>query len=200
MSDDDEFAEGTRLRYPIHDERGVLLLNGDAAITRKILALLQRRGIKLTLHASLEVTAGAALGTTIVLQEQNTNVGRHPTCTIRPRGRDVSHFHCRFEKRPLSLSVVDLESTNGTWVNGVPIREKTLLHDRDVVTFGKYAVRVDLNAVLESDGGDAAEVAQLILAERGNDMDPETGETILASGDLIRDLRWLAERDSAPHS
>ena len=45
-------------------------------------------------------------------------VGRSPPCNIFVRDKNVSRFHCRILVTEHRCALTDLESTNGTFVNG----------------------------------------------------------------------------------
>lgn len=53
----------------------------------------------------------------------------------------VSRLHCRLEADDERLSVVDLDSTNGTWVNGRRI-ERARLTDGDRLRVGRIELTV----------------------------------------------------------
>ena len=54
-------------------------------------------------------------------------VGRNPPADIVLEGTTVSRRHCRLELRDGQLRLSDLASTNGTYVNHVPIAGKVTL-------------------------------------------------------------------------
>ncbi|MBI5154225.1 FHA domain-containing protein [Candidatus Poribacteria bacterium] len=66
---------------------------------------------------------------------ESTTVGRHPTNTIVLGLDSVSRFHARIDKRGNFFIVQDLNSSNGTFVNGERVTQLTL-HHSDLVTFG----------------------------------------------------------------
>jgi len=45
-------------------------------------------------------------------------VGSHSSCDIRIDSRQVSRFHCCVSRIEDGVIIRDLESTNGTWING----------------------------------------------------------------------------------
>lgn len=53
-------------------------------------------------------------------------VGRHSQADIRLPMSDVSRHHCRLVHESGGWRVIDLESTNGTFVNGERVREAVL--------------------------------------------------------------------------
>ena len=54
----------------------------------------------------------------------------------------VSGVHCKFEKENDTVYVTDMESSNGTKVNGTKIKEKTALAENDIVRIGKVEYKV----------------------------------------------------------
>jgi Nif-specific regulatory protein len=74
---------------------------------------------------------GPLKGTTIPLVDPETIIGRDPTNPVAVNDPLVSRKHCALRKSEGeggAVQVADLESLNGTLVNGVPTREKTLDH------------------------------------------------------------------------
>ncbi len=72
---------------------------------------------------------GPLKGTTIPLSEAETIIGRgEPSNAVSIGDPLVSRRHCCFRNRDGQVHVADMESLNGTFVNGVPTREKALEH------------------------------------------------------------------------
>lgn len=69
-------------------------------------------------------------------------VGRSPGADIVIAAGYVSGRHARFSLMGQNLFVEDLESTNGTAVNGQMISEPIALRNNDVVNVGDVAIRV----------------------------------------------------------
>jgi pSer/pThr/pTyr-binding forkhead associated (FHA) protein len=59
----------------------------------------------------------------------------------------VSRYHCRFSLRDKEVIVEDLESSNGTFVNGKRIALPTLLSHGDEVSLGPLAFKVVLQGI-----------------------------------------------------
>jgi len=74
---------------------------------------------------------GMVLNEYAVTQERML-VGRDQLCDIRLPSRLVSRRHAFFVRNGSGIKVIDLGSTNGTLVNGDPVRER-LLADGDVI-------------------------------------------------------------------
>jgi len=69
------------------------------------------------------------------ISQTQLTVGRHPSNVICVALDSVSRFHARIDIRGTHYILQDLNSSNGTFVNGERISSATL-HDGDVVTFG----------------------------------------------------------------
>jgi FHA domain-containing protein/uncharacterized protein DUF1707 len=68
-------------------------------------------------------------------------VGRSPECDVVVGELTVSRFHAELRHGGGAWSVRDLESTNGTWLNGHPVREAQVAAG-DVLRLG--GLRLDL--------------------------------------------------------
>src|SRR5262249_31042927 len=72
--------------------------------------------------------------------------GRLSSLEIVLDDNSVSRQHAELRVGPLGWMVRDLQSTNGTFVNGVRLtNEEKSLRSRDIVQFGKVAMIVELN-------------------------------------------------------
>lgn len=76
-------------------------------------------------HA-LEIVTGGEIGRRVPLRGGRLVAGRHPECDLTLDDPTVSRRHAAFVLRGDEWWVVDLESTNGTQVNGHPVREQAL--------------------------------------------------------------------------
>lgn len=70
------------------------------------------------------------------------SIGRQPDCQLPLRSGMVSKRHARIERDDVGISVVDLESTNGTFVNGDKVVGKVRLNHNDILHFGDIEFRV----------------------------------------------------------
>ncbi|HWG73443.1 MAG TPA: DUF3662 and FHA domain-containing protein [Acidimicrobiales bacterium] len=83
-------------------------------------------------------------GRRLVLGAKSLVMGRLPECDLVLADPNVSRRHA--ELRPAGngrFEVADLGSTNGTRVNGIPVRGAQLLRDGDEITVGATAVRFE---------------------------------------------------------
>jgi adenylate cyclase len=77
-------------------------------------------------------------------------IGRHPGQNIQIHDRVVSKEHALITMAEGQFWLQDINSRNGTFVNGERIRGRTLLSDRDVIRLGETQLRfvnVDLKAM-----------------------------------------------------
>ena len=81
-----------------------------------------------TIAARLEILSGPLAGQLIELADAPLTIGREPTNGLPVRDGSISRFHCRIERLGRQYRVVDLDSRNGTFVNGAPIKEHILQH------------------------------------------------------------------------
>jgi hypothetical protein len=81
-------------------------------------------------------------GTRIVLGGETVDIGRLPECAIVVSDPNVSRRHAEIRRRGSDVVVADLRSTNGTRVNGVPVRER-VLEDGDQITVGTTIIQFE---------------------------------------------------------
>jgi two-component system, cell cycle response regulator len=84
----------------------------------------------------LVFTRGEGLAGIAVPLEREVTFGRDPGCDVVLRDGDVSRRHARVVPRDGGHLLVDLGSTNGTFVNGQPVR-RVELQNGTRVTLGR---------------------------------------------------------------
>src|SRR5262245_54778246 len=98
---------------------------------------------------------------------ESTNVlraGRLGTLEIVLDDSSVSRRHAEVRQADTGWWVRDLESTNGTYVNGVRLGPaERQLHPRDIVQFGKVAMMVELPEPVAADLRPASPPEQIIV-------------------------------------
>jgi DNA-binding response OmpR family regulator len=72
-----------------------------------------------------------------VLQAESCTLGRSAECDIVVDYKIVSRLHARIERQGPHYLLHDLNSANGTFVNGHRIHEPHLLRDKDVISLGE---------------------------------------------------------------
>jgi predicted component of type VI protein secretion system len=84
-------------------------------------------------------------GTTYELVEDLVTIGRGPDNAIVVNNPSVSARHAQLQLAGETYRLKDLNSTNGTHVNGKPVTE-TLLHFDDRIRFGSTEARYESDA------------------------------------------------------
>lgn len=105
------------------------------------------RRIKAPHRPVLVVLNGADMGKRVVL-ERSVLVGRDPSCDLPLTDTMISWHHARIEDRGDSWTLFDLESTNGTTVNGERAAEFEL-KPNDRILFANTAVSFELQDALK---------------------------------------------------
>ena len=82
----------------------------------------------------------------IELDEGLTSLGRNPTNDFRIPDATVSSFHCELIVTDESVLVRDLNSTNGTFIDGEPVTE-ALLEPGQMLKLGHAELRLELREV-----------------------------------------------------
>src|SRR5262249_41585295 len=90
----------------------------------------------------LQVVRGRSVTTTLKLAEGVTSLGRHDDCLIRIKSSQVSRRHCEIFEIGGRLTVRDLGSSNGTFVNGKRVMGQQALKAGDELTIGAVTLRV----------------------------------------------------------
>ena len=79
----------------------------------------------------------------VPLKGPTVTIGRDPTCEIHLDNRALSRKHAQLEKRGAAIWVRDLNSQNGTFVNGQKIAAPQALSGGDLLEVGRYQVTVE---------------------------------------------------------
>ncbi|QDT31069.1 FHA domain-containing protein [Thalassoglobus polymorphus] len=90
----------------------------------------------------LEIQTGRHKGRKIRLTDSETIIGRSGDAKIRISSEDVSRHHCLLIVRDDSVLVRDLESRNGTFVNGRPIDGEVVLQPGGTLAVGPMVLRL----------------------------------------------------------
>ncbi len=129
---------------------------------------------------TLLMLKGDAPGRIFELRGESTVIGRHPDCDVQLNVEAVSRRHARIRKSERSLLIEDLDSRNGTHVNGMPITAPVPLEDGSYVQLCDYVFLFQGGVVKIEDDGDKSStiLGMLDLAEssstsRWTDVRPE---------------------------
>jgi len=77
---------------------------------------------------SLVAIAGPIRGETVPLSEGTITIGREPSNALHPRDLALSRSHSVLVIDHDGVTLTDLDSANGTFVNGIPIKTRVLEH------------------------------------------------------------------------
>jgi len=95
----------------------------------------QKRGLPAS-EAKLVCIAGTQLGSEYVLTGEEVVVGRSPENAVSIPDNSVSRKHLLLRQTPEGWMASDMASGNGTFINGEPIDEETLLKNGDQISVG----------------------------------------------------------------
>ena len=77
--------------------------------------------------ASLVIVEGVGRGTRYQIGRQRVGIGRSSQNTVRILDEEASRFHAAIQWESHGFVLVDLDSANGTLLNGVPVRRESVV-------------------------------------------------------------------------
>jgi pSer/pThr/pTyr-binding forkhead associated (FHA) protein len=86
----------------------------------------------------LERSASAAERHEIAITKEEFLIGRGADCDLRLRSKAVSRHHCLIRFQGGEVTLVELGSANGTFVNGQRIRSQATLKEGDEIGLGDF--------------------------------------------------------------
>ena len=86
--------------------------------------------------AFLMVSTGPTAGTVFPVAQRSLVIGRSPSADVRIDEHAVSNEHARLEQTDAGITLLDLGSTNGTYVNGRRVVDGALLVGGDNIQMG----------------------------------------------------------------
>lgn len=117
---------------------------------------------------------GSLKGNTFALNEDQISIGRESASDVYLGHSSVSRRHCLIKRNGGEFLICDLDSYNGTFVNGVPVKEQTLVH-ADQIKIGIIAL---LFLVGESEEPGSGSLVQLddsnLVSQSTRQVRPET--------------------------
>jgi len=122
------------------------------------------------MRVELRVTSGSRAGQREQFDKSVISVGRHPTNDFRfhpERDPDVSSRHAEFRVLDMKTTLVDLRSTNGTYVNGQRVDGERALFDGDLISFGMDGPKVEYHTVAPGAAGPPPETRVATPAQSG---------------------------------
>lgn len=93
---------------------------------------------------------GKGMGSRYELDDESITIGRSPSCDICADDHSVSRRHAAIEATENGYRIVDLKSTNGTFVNDEPVTSREL-RDGDYVRIGNFIFRFLMGGNVEAE-------------------------------------------------
>src|SRR5215813_1058376 len=90
------------------------------------------------------LTPGKTEGKVIPITLSQFVIGRDPQCNLRPASAVISKRHCALLIKDGKVSVRDFDSTNGTFINDVPVKGEASLKNEDILKIGPLEFKVAL--------------------------------------------------------
>lgn len=112
---------------------------------------------------------------TAKLQRSQATLGRAFGCNVRIPASDISRLHCRLHVENGLVMVEDLESVNGTFVNGTRVRDTEIVRPGDRLSLGSLTFVVEYEPspeALERLGGEVAEAVEDVEVVEDADSQP----------------------------
>ena len=123
----------------------------------------------------LIIAQGSKRTRQLQLQAVETTIGRSSGCGLRIPSAEVSRKHCRLTYKDGFLTVEDLESVNGTYLNGHRVTARHLVRPGDTLQIGPVTFIVKYKLA-------QAEADKLFPAAEGGDVELAPVELEEASG------------------
>jgi len=92
------------------------------------------------------LSAGKMEGKEIPIRLAQFVIGRDPQCHLRPASPVISKRHCALLVRGEKAFVRDFDSTNGTFINGEPIKGEVEVRNGDRLKVGPVEFRINVEA------------------------------------------------------
>jgi len=101
----------------------------------------------------LELGAAAGQRREIAITKEEFLIGRGADCDLRLRVSAVSRHHCLLRLRGGEVTLADLGSANGTFVNGQRLRSQAALRHGDEIGIGNLQFVLELEGASGIDWG-----------------------------------------------
>jgi predicted component of type VI protein secretion system len=96
------------------------------------------------------LAAGKQEGKVLEIKVPQFVIGRDPQCHLRPASPMISKRHCALIQKDGKLYIKDFGSTNGSFVNDVPVKNHAELKNGDKLKIGPMLFEVRLEAATVS--------------------------------------------------
>jgi len=152
------------------------------------------------MKAKLKVATGKLAGKTVRLKQGTILIGRSQECYLRARSDTVSRRHCEITVGDSSVTVQDLQSKNGTLVNGARIEGPLELKTGDQLQVGpmRFEVLIALRPETGPSETPVAEVEAEIDETTETGVQPAPLPASERTGDYEEDISaWLDDEQES---
>ena len=147
--------------------------------------------------ASITIKSGSQAGLSLDITEGEMLIGRAEDCEIRVADKAVSGRHCAILNEEGRYWIRDLESTNGTRLNGGLVKESRL-KPGDMIMIGSVEMIVEGDDILVDDSVPktpprSASVPTVVMSSGLNADNGKTAEQVSSAFETRQNgrLRWL---------
>ena len=112
--------------------------NGGMPTSGTVLISTRKQGVELHIQES----RGGSVNEHVVYLDKQITVGREYGCDLRINDDTVSSAHLRITHETDGLYVRDLNSSNGTRINGEDLHGSRPLHSRDILVVGRTTLTI----------------------------------------------------------
>jgi len=149
--------------------------------------------------ARLEAVSGPLKGKLFPLTREEVSIGRDPSNEISLLDSLVSRRHCVIRQEASAFRLQDLESRNNTFVSGVPVRDRVLVHGDQIrvgnsilIFQGPSSDSIPGNASLQLDATPVPGAATVILRKE-DALYLQASRPLPATAKTVRDLNVLLD-------
>lgn len=121
---------------------------------------------------SLMVGEGPHKGKLIPINKAPFVIGRDPSCQLRPASMTISKRHCELLIRDDKFFIKDLQSTNGTVLNDLPLKGEKEVQHGDQLKLGPLTFTVNIDGAAEANKATAVDTNTARVPEKGKSVKP----------------------------
>ena len=103
------------------------------------------------------------------LRDSKSLIGRSEVCDICVNSRFVSKHHALLIRKDNAMLLIDLNTTNGTFVNSQRIESTVLRHD-DVISLGNHGIKLVAPAYKPEPGATMPDLAETTTMKTLDDL------------------------------
>ncbi len=157
----------------------------------------------------LAFVAGPLKDSAVELGDAEVSIGRDSSNTVRVADALLSRRHCVARREGEGFTLVDLESLNGTFVNGRPVRRRALAHGDEITIGDSRMVFLTGDAEITAEASSRVEMSERRMTARStvrlkveDALAPSegAGEKAREFASLARDLTLLVKISTAINS